>query len=231
MESADAEFENSSASAEADNNALCRYLGNTIRELRQRHDLTIAEVSQKAGISRGMLSKIENAQTSASLETLEKLVSVLGVSLSALFKGYEASSEHVFLVPDGTAKEVVRRGTRNGHTYQLLASDPSAQFCFESFLITLHERSEPFAAFEHPGFESIYVLEGKMQYRHGNKSYLLKAGDALTFQSDIPHGPELLIELPIRFLATVFNARGPIPDFAAMSTEDVSQVEVSEENS
>ncbi|MGL5884189.1 MAG: helix-turn-helix domain-containing protein [Synechococcus elongatus] len=228
MESADAEFQNSSASAEA-SNALCRYLGNTIRELRQRHDLTIAEVSQKAGISRGMLSKIENVQTSASLETLERLVSVLGVSLSALFKGYEASSEQVFLVPEGTAKEVVRRGTRNGHTYQLLASDPTAQFCFESFLITLHERSEPFAAFEHPGFESIYVLEGKMQYRHGSQSYLLKAGDALTFQSDIPHGPELLIDLPIRFLATVFNSKGPIPDFIASPSVEISEVESSED--
>lgn len=229
MESADAEFENSSVSAGA-SNALCRYLGNTIRELRQRHDLTIAEVSQKAGISRGMLSKIENAQTSASLETLERLVSVLGVSLSVLFKGYEASSEQVFLVPNGTAKEVVRRGTRNGHTYQLLASDPSAQFCFESFLITLNEGSEPFAAFEHPGFESLYVLEGKMQYRHGDKAYLLKAGDALTFQSDIPHGPELLIELPIRFLATVFNARGSIPEFTVIPSSDISQVENSEDS-
>ena len=43
---------------------LERYLGITIRELRQRHGLTIAQVSAQAGISRGMLSKIENAQRS-----------------------------------------------------------------------------------------------------------------------------------------------------------------------
>lgn len=224
MRSADADL-GASSGPTGGNNALCRYLGNTIRELRQRHGLTIAEVSQKAGISRGMLSKIENAQTSASLETLEKLVSVLGISLSELFKGYEVSTEKVFLVPNGTAKEVVRRGTRNGHTYQLLASDPSTQFCFESFLVTLHEGSEPFAAFEHPGFESIYVLEGKMQYRHGDRSYLLQAGDALTFQSDIPHGPEMLIELPIRFLATVFNVRGMLPEFAFTTASEITGAE------
>ncbi|PSB66918.1 XRE family transcriptional regulator, partial [filamentous cyanobacterium CCP1] len=50
-------------------NTLDRYLGNTVRELRQKHGLTIAEVADQAGISRGMLSKIENAQTSTSLDT------------------------------------------------------------------------------------------------------------------------------------------------------------------
>jgi len=50
--------------------SLERYLGNTIRDLRQKHGLTIADVANLAGISRGMLSKIENAQTATSLDTL-----------------------------------------------------------------------------------------------------------------------------------------------------------------
>lgn len=207
MGSTDANLGHSSVPAR-ERNALGRYLGNTIRELRQRHALTIAEVAQQAGISRGMLSKIENAQTLASLETLEKLVSVLGISLGDLFQGYETSSAQALLVPRGAAKEVVRRGTRNGHTYQLLATDLSSHLRFESFLVTLDSNAEPFPSFEHPGFESIYVLEGKMQYRHGDKLYLLQEGDTLTFQSDFPHGPEVLIEVPIRFLATIFDARG-----------------------
>ena len=40
-------------------NPLEHYLGATIRELRQRHGLTIAQVCEQAGIGRGMLSKIE----------------------------------------------------------------------------------------------------------------------------------------------------------------------------
>ena len=41
--------------------SLSRHLGTTIRQLRLQHNLTIAEVSERAGISRGMLSKIENS--------------------------------------------------------------------------------------------------------------------------------------------------------------------------
>ena len=42
---------------------LERYLGNTIRDIRLKHGLTIADVANLAGISRGMLSTIENAPT------------------------------------------------------------------------------------------------------------------------------------------------------------------------
>ena len=52
------------------NLSLERYLGNTIRELRQQHGLTIAEVADRVGPSRGMLSKVGNAQTTTSIESL-----------------------------------------------------------------------------------------------------------------------------------------------------------------
>ena len=44
-------------------------VGAAIRELRQREGLTLAQVSEQAGISRGMLSKIENGQTSAGMDS------------------------------------------------------------------------------------------------------------------------------------------------------------------
>lgn len=184
--------------------SLERYLGNTIRELRQKHGLTIAEIAEKVGISRGMLSKIENAQTATSLETLAKLASVLGVSLATLFRNYDVPEGNAQLVKNGEGMEVVRRGTKRGHTYQLLAYDQGPIKLFEPFLITMDDASEVFPTFEHPGIEFIYMLEGKMEYRHGQQTYLLAPGDALTFRGDVPHGPGKLVELPIRFLAIIY---------------------------
>jgi transcriptional regulator with XRE-family HTH domain len=184
--------------------ALERYLGNTIRELRLRHGLTIAEVSDQTGISRGMLSKIENAQTATSLETLAKLAGALGVSLSTLFRNYNIPEGGAQLVKQGAGMEVVRRGTKRGHTYHLLAYDQGPTKLFEPFLITMDDESEVFPTFEHPGTEFIHMLEGKIEYRHGQLTYVLEPGDSLTFRGDIPHGPEKLIELPIRFLAIIY---------------------------
>lgn len=191
--------------------ALERYLGATIRELRQNHGLTIAEVADQVGISRGMLSKIETAQTATSLETLAKLAQALGVSLATLFRNYnmpEGGAQHV---KQGDGMEVVRRGTKRGHTYHLLAYDQGPNKVFEPFLITMDDASEVFPTFEHPGVEFIHMLEGKLEYRHGRHTYMLEPGDSLTFQGEVPHGPERLIELPIRFLAIIYYARSIAP--------------------
>lgn len=184
--------------------SLERYLGNTIRELRLKHKLTIAEVAEQVGISRGMLSKIENAQTATSLDTIAKLANALGVSLSTLFRNYNMPEGGAQLVKNNEGMEVVRRGTKRGHTYHLLAYDRSPTKLFEPFLITMDDASEVFPTFEHSGIEFIHMLEGKLEYRHGQRTYLLEPGDSLTFRGEVPHGPEKLIQLPIRFLAILY---------------------------
>ena len=183
--------------------SLERYLGNTIRDLRQKHGLTIADVASLAGISRGMLSKIENAQTATSLDTLSRLAGALGVSIATLFRGYDVRDGSAQLVKKGEGMEVVRRGTKKGHTYHLLAYDQGPTKVFEPFLITIDHESETFPIFEHPGTEFIYMLEGEIEYRHGQNTYVLTPGDALTFRADIPHGPEKLTQCPIRFLSVL----------------------------
>ncbi len=183
---------------------LGRYLGTTIRDLRQKHKLTIAEVAEQTGISRGMLSKIENAQTATSLETLVKIATALGVSMATLFRHYNPPQGGAQLVKHDEGMEVVRRGTKRGHTYHLLAYDQGPTKRFEPFLISMDDASEVFPTFEHPGLEFIHMLEGKIEYRHGQSTYVLEPGDSLTFRGDVPHGPETLIELPIRFLAIIY---------------------------
>ncbi len=187
-------------------NSLERYLGNAIRGLRQKHGLTIAEVAEQVSISRGMLSKIENAQTATSLDTIGRLATALGVSLSTLFRNYNMPAGGAQLVKQGEGMEVVRRGTKRGHTYHLLAYDQGPTKLFEPFLITMDDASEVFPTFEHPGIEFLYLLQGKLEYRHGIHTYLLEPGDSLSFRGEVPHGPERLIELPIQFLAIIYYA-------------------------
>ena len=50
-----------------------------------------------------------------------------------------------------------------------------------------------------------------VEYRHGDATYLLEAGDSLTFDGTVPHGPERILEVPIRFL-TVIVYDTPAPE-------------------
>ena len=51
-------------------------IGRNVRQLRLQHGLTVAEMAARVGISKAMMSKIENAQTSCSLSTLALLAKV-----------------------------------------------------------------------------------------------------------------------------------------------------------
>ncbi|MDX2820758.1 helix-turn-helix transcriptional regulator [Streptomyces ipomoeae] len=140
-------------SQDSDDKALERVIVIRAREYRQAARVSVGEMAQRVGISKAMLSKIENAQTACGLTTLSRRARGLGVPVTALFRGMDDEREAVF-VPAGHGARIVRRGTRVGHEYAQLGSLRGA-----------HKRM-----------------------------------DALQFDGEAPHGPERLVELPIRFL-------------------------------
>lgn len=188
--------------------ALEQHIGGVLKALRKQQKLTIADVSQQAQMSGGMLSKIENGQASTSLDMLARLSSALGVSLAHVFRDFDPPEGTAQLVKAGAGMEVVRRGTRRGHDYRLLAYDKGPRKSFEPFLVSMDDASEVFPRFEHPGTEFLFLLAGRMVYRHGRQTYSMAPGDALTFRGEVPHGPEQLIETPIRLLSIIVYGSG-----------------------
>lgn len=179
---------------------LEKVIAQRVREYRLASGLSVGEMAARAGVSKAMLSKIENAQTSCSLTTLSRLAAGLEVPVTALFRGVDSDREAVF-VPAGHGAQIVRRGTRVGHQYVLLGALRGAHKRLEAVLVTLTESSEVFPLFQHAGTELIYMLEGTVVYSHCDASYRLRPGDALQFDGEGAHGPSELIDLPIRFLS------------------------------
>lgn len=182
---------------------LVAQVGATVRRLRAAQGLTLAELASSADISQAMLSRLERGDVSPSLDTLAQLAEALGTSCAALLRDPDQTASDAQLVRNGEGLEVVRRGTRRGHTYHLLAADRGPRKSFEPFLVTLTDKSEVFPEFEHAGQEMIHVLSGSLRYRHGNETFLLKPGDTLTFRGDVPHGPDKLLKTPIRMLSVI----------------------------
>ncbi len=182
-------------------------IGQQVRAFRKQLHMTVAEVASQADLSPGMLSKIENGLTPPSLATLKALSGALNVPVTAFFRKYEEERDASF-VKAGQGLKIERRGTRAGHQYQLLGHTVGKQVFVEPYLITLTEKSDVFPLFQHDGVEFIYMLAGEVIYRHGDQTYRLCPGDSLFFDADAPHGPEELVTLPIRFLATIVEPRG-----------------------
>ena len=202
------EFQEAHDLSGARDNRLEVAIGSQVRALRKKLDLTVMELAKEAGLSAGMLSKIENGNTSPSLSTLQALSRALHVPVTAFFRQYDEKRDATF-VQAGHGLNIERRGTRAGHQYQLLGHTVGKNIAIEPYMITLNEESEVFPVFQHSGMEFIYVIEGKVGYRHGNETYHLTPGDSLFFDADAPHGPEELTELPLRYLSVIAYPRHP----------------------
>jgi DNA-binding XRE family transcriptional regulator len=188
---------------------LGQVIANHVRSRRLEIGLTVGQLAERTGISKGMLSKIENAQTSPSLSTLERLSSALDMPVTSLFRGLAEERDAVF-VKAGSGPEIVRKGTRAGHTYELLGTLRGPYKRVEPLLVSLVESTEVFPLFQHAGVELLYMLEGIMEYSYGREHYRMEKGDTLQFEGDIPHGPTRLVKLPIRFLSiTIYSGDRP----------------------
>jgi transcriptional regulator with XRE-family HTH domain len=177
-----------------------RAIAARLSEERRRLGLTLQEVGRRSGLSIGMISKIENAQTSPSLRTLARLSQALDVPVTTFFRGFEEERDASF-VRSGEGIELVRQGTRHGHRYELLAAAKGTQRRVQPFLVTLTQQSEEFPLFQHDGVEFLYLLGGALVYRYGRHTYEMAPGDSLMFDGRVAHGPERLDDLPIRFLS------------------------------
>ncbi|MFT3998865.1 MAG: helix-turn-helix domain-containing protein [Rhizobium sp.] len=196
--------QNPHAVREPKENNLEMAIGHEVRAYRKKLGITVTDLAASTGISLGMLSKIENGNISPSLTTLQSLSRALGVPLTAFFRRYEEPRNAVF-VKAGQGVELERRGTRAGHQYNVLGhiDNNSSGVIVEPYLITLTADSDVFPTFQHEGMEFLYMLEGEVMYRHGDQLYPMQPGDSLFFDADAPHGPEVLVKLPAKYLSII----------------------------
>ncbi len=184
-------------------------IGREIRAFRRKKEITVADLSASTGLSIGMLSKIENGNTSPSLTTLQTLANALSVPLTSFFRGFEESRMAVH-TKCGEGVEMEREGTRANHQYNLLGhlGANTSGVIVEPYIITLSDEADIFPTFQHAGIETIYMLEGEVDYRHAENVYSLKPGDTLFFDADAPHGPDVLVKLPARYLSIISYPQG-----------------------
>jgi transcriptional regulator with XRE-family HTH domain len=180
--------------------ALGAVIAERVREFRHRLGWTVSRLAIESGLSKGMLSKIENMQTLPSLGTLARLSGSLSVPVTAFFRGLSEERDVVF-VKAGNGLEIDHTGSGAGLRYQLLGSLRAPHDTLEPLLVTLTERTGVFPLYQHAGTELIFMVSGKMEYICGSTPYLLEPGDALQFVGEAMHGPGELISLPVQFLA------------------------------
>lgn len=190
-------------SSQSDYNPIAVAIGGQVRDLRTRVGLTGVELAARAGLSVGMVSKIERGVAMPSIESLDAVAQVFGVPLSALLVRHDNNSNCTY-VPRGGGAPISRLGRSTGQ--ELLARSTADDVVNELYLVTLSKLRDP-ALSSYLGSEIIYVLQGKIAYQHFDSTYALSSGDVLMFDSAAPHGPLELLESPVSYLSWRHRAR------------------------
>jgi len=188
---------------------LCRVVGSRVRELRQALNMTMSAFATDAGISLGMLSKIEHGQSAPSLSTLARLAGTAKVPVTALFRGLDEEHDLV-IVRAGEGHEIHHDRGGPDRLYQDLGTLRGPNRVIEPMITTITEPGGVFPLYQHPGVEFLHILEGSLNYGYGAKSYLLKVGDTMQIHGEVAHGPVEFVELPVRFISIkVYPATEP----------------------
>jgi transcriptional regulator with XRE-family HTH domain len=184
-------------------------IGQKIRALRAERNVTLDQLANEVKLTKGQVSKIENGKVSSPVSTLTRIAVALAVEPGYFFQSSVGNPPRAVLVRKSERKVIVGRGTKLGHSYESLAYGLPFQKDFEPYLMRIEERNiEPEKnAFRHPGHELLFMLKGRMDYRHGGLVYHLEPGDSLFFEGNIEHGPVRIYQPPVEFLSIISNAR------------------------
>ena len=77
-------------------------IGKRIRAIRKKNGITISTIASTAGVSNGLVSRIENGRTIPSLPVLLELISALEIDASTFFEGVEkkAGAKYIHIKKD-----------------------------------------------------------------------------------------------------------------------------------
>lgn len=160
-------------------------MGIKIKQLRLRQQRTQQQIADACGISKSLLSKIENGQTSSAIATLSKVSKELDVPLSWLL---EDTPEQDLVLQKKNQSESKVGDVHMGYSYELLANK-SKYSGVEPTIVhvlpkNLNLREETYT---HSHDEFIYVIQGSMELSYNDEKYLMQQGDTAYFKGTKPH--------------------------------------------
>jgi transcriptional regulator with XRE-family HTH domain len=148
-------------------------VGPRLRRVRQERGLTLTVAAAHAGLSKSTLSRLENGQRRPSLELLLPLAQVYRVPLDDLVGAPEVGDPRIRLKPRRVNGRTVVPLTRPGGVQAWKIVIPKSQ-------------TRP-APRTHDGFEWLYVLAGTMRLILGDRDLVLAEGEAVEFDTQLPH--------------------------------------------
>jgi transcriptional regulator with XRE-family HTH domain len=176
-----------------------------VKRAREQRGLSLLDISRRTGIDSTLLSEIEAGQSAPPLGTIIKLAKALEMKMGYFISGDELRP--FTIVRRGDRKVVSRydakRDKHYGYGYESLAPYKKDRH-MEPFLVTLQPSTTEEERSTHDGQEFIFVLSGRMEVRLAEEIHVLEPGDAIYYDSTVPHLVKCHGQETTRILAVLY---------------------------
>ncbi|MBY0244898.1 MAG: XRE family transcriptional regulator [Sphingobacteriaceae bacterium] len=163
-------------------------ISNRIKELRKEKNTTVQDLAEKAQVSKGLISQIENSRTIPSLSVLINIIQALDVDLNMFFKNMQQPSEPLILVKRAKDYTSFEKENSKGFSYQRIFSRAIKNATID-FVILDIEANAHRPMVKTQAYEYKYIIEGSIDYIFKDERISLHAGDSMLFDGRIPHSP------------------------------------------
>ena len=170
------------------NEELLLLLGDKIKSKRTAKNITLEQLATRAGVSKGLISQIENNRTVPSLPVLFNIIHSLEEDLKTFFEDMHDSSgnNHILIIRKGQEKLFAKEPVK-GFSYRRILTRTVTSQATDIVLLELKKNAGRKQMIQTDAYECKYVLKGQIEYQIEKEIFTLDAGDTLFFDGRAKH--------------------------------------------
>ena len=184
-------------------NDIILQISNRIKEKRKDKKITLEALAKEVGVTKGLISQIENSRTVPSLTVLLSIIKSLHVDLNDFFDKLVTSATNEPLIIKANQQQSIEKEYTKGTYYYRITSFKHNEKLVDVVLYKQEKNARKgFVSTEAHEFD--YMIKGKMQYTIDNKKYILEQGDSFYYDARKLHHTKCLSDEPYEMLVIYF---------------------------
>ncbi|WP_373522375.1 helix-turn-helix domain-containing protein [Aquiflexum sp.] len=185
-------------------NEILVQISQKIKSIRKDKNLTIQEIADRAGVTKGLISQIENSRTIPSLLVLMQIIKGLEVDLNYFFNDLSLDGrEAPILVLRKEEYRKFEKEPASGYQYERIFTRKIKTGAVDFVLLEIQPGSvRDFVTTD--AFEFKYILQGSVKYIFRDSSIELHEGDSMLFDGRLEHNPVNEGNVPVKMLVVYF---------------------------
>ncbi len=179
-------------------------VSSAIKDIRKQKNITIQKLADKAKVSKGLISQIENNRTVPSLPVFMNIVKSLEIDLFDFFKDITSGKAEKVLIKRSADYQHFEKEDDKGFNYKRILTTTVNGHPVDFVLLELGKGAKRSHIVKTDAFEYKYIIRGKTEYFVDGKAYILEEGDSIFFDGRMGHKPANIGECEALILVVYF---------------------------